>query len=192
MNLLQHINLSRAPRLPLVLASEVSECGLACIAMIARFHGHDIDLNGLRQRFALSLSGMSLRSLMGLADQLGLSSRPLRVELAALSKVKTPAILHWDLNHYVVLRSVTSRSIVIHRRSHRTARGSVEALHRRRTRAYAGYEFPRRPRARAGAAVEPVVADDGLRDRLPARDRTVHRAADRRLRRAVPDPARDR
>ena len=114
MNLLQHINLSRAPRLPLVLASEVSECGLACIAMIARFHGHDIDLNGLRQRFALSLSGMSLRSLMGLADQLGLSSRPLRVELAALSKVKTPAILHWDLNHYVVLRSVTSRSIVIH------------------------------------------------------------------------------
>jgi ATP-binding cassette subfamily B protein RaxB len=114
MNLLQHINLSRAPRLPLVLASEVSECGLACIAMIARFHGHDIDLNGLRQRFALSLSGMSLRSLMGLADQLGLASRPLRVELAALSKVKTPAILHWDLNHYVVLRSVTSRSIVIH------------------------------------------------------------------------------
>ena len=114
MNVLQHINLSRAPRLPLVLASEVSECGLACIAMIARFHGHDVDLNGLRQRFALSLSGMSLRSLMGLADQLGLSTRPLRVELSALSKVKTPAILHWDLNHYVVLRSVTSRSIVIH------------------------------------------------------------------------------
>jgi ATP-binding cassette subfamily B protein RaxB len=48
------------------------------------------------------------------ADQLGLSSRPLRVELSALAKVKAPAILHWDLNHYVVLRSVTSRSIVIH------------------------------------------------------------------------------
>ena len=76
MNVLQHINLSRAPRLPLVLASEVSECGLACIAMIARFHGHDIDLNGLRQRFALSLSGMSLRSLMGLADQLGALNSP--------------------------------------------------------------------------------------------------------------------
>ena len=114
MSVLEHLNLSRAPRLPLVLASEVAECGLACIAMIGRFHGHDVDLNGLRQRFALSLSGMSLRSLMGLADQLGLSSRPLRVELSALAKVKAPAILHWDLNHYVVLRSVTSRSIVIH------------------------------------------------------------------------------
>jgi hypothetical protein len=79
-----------------------------------------------------------------------------------------------------------------HRRAHPAACGSVEALHRRRARAGAGHEFPRRPRARAGGAVEPVVADDGLRERLPARDRTVHRAADRRLRRAVPDPARDR
>jgi ATP-binding cassette, subfamily B, bacterial CvaB/MchF/RaxB len=75
------LSFSRRRQLPLILASEAAECGLACIAMIARYHGHDVDLNGLRQRFALSLSGMSLRSLMGLADQLGLSSRPLRVEL---------------------------------------------------------------------------------------------------------------
>jgi ATP-binding cassette subfamily B protein RaxB len=114
MSILEQINLSRAPRLPVVLASELAECGLACIAMVARFHGHDVDLNGLRQRFALSLSGMSLRSLMGLADHLGLSSRALRVELSALHKVKAPAILHWDLNHYVVLRSATSRGVVIH------------------------------------------------------------------------------
>jgi ATP-binding cassette, subfamily B, bacterial CvaB/MchF/RaxB len=114
MSILDQINLSRAPRLPVVLGSELAECGLACIAMVARFHGHDVDLNGLRQRFALSLSGMSLRSLLGLADELGLSSRALRVELSALHKVKAPAILHWDLNHYVVLRSVTSRSVVIH------------------------------------------------------------------------------
>ena len=96
MSLPQLINFSRRRHLPLVLASEAAECGLACIAMIARYHGHDVDLNGLRQRFALSLSGMSLRSLMELADQLRLSSRPLRVELSALSKIRTPAILHWD------------------------------------------------------------------------------------------------
>ena len=107
------LDFSRRRRLPMLLASEAAECGLACIAMIARYHGHDVDLNGLRQRFALSLSGMSLRSLMGLADQLDLSSRPLRVELSALSKVRTPAILHWDLNHFVVLRSV-GRKVVIH------------------------------------------------------------------------------
>jgi ATP-binding cassette subfamily B protein RaxB len=114
MSILDQLNFSMGRRLPLVLASETAECGLACITMIARYHGHDVDLNGLRQRFSLSLSGISLRSLMGLADQLDFSSRPLRVELGSLSKVQLPAILHWDLNHFVVLRSITSKRAVIH------------------------------------------------------------------------------
>ena len=83
MSLPGELNFSRRQRLPLVLASEAAECGLACIVMIARFHGHDVDLNGLRQRFSLSMSGISLRNLMGLADQLGFSTRPLRVDLGA-------------------------------------------------------------------------------------------------------------
>jgi ATP-binding cassette, subfamily B, bacterial CvaB/MchF/RaxB len=89
MSLPEQINFSRRRRLPLVLASEAAECGLACVAMVARWHGHDVDLNGLRQRFTLSMSGISLRSLMGLADQLGFSTRPLRVELSALSNTNS-------------------------------------------------------------------------------------------------------
>jgi ATP-binding cassette subfamily B protein RaxB len=114
MSLPTQLNFSRRRRLSLVLASEAAECGLACITMVARYHGHDVDLNGMRQRFALSLAGMSLRSLMGLADQLGFSSRPLRVEISALSKVQMPAILHWDLNHFVVLRSITAKQAVVY------------------------------------------------------------------------------
>ena len=114
MNPFDHVNLSGRRKLPMVFASEAAECGLACIAMIGRYHGHDVDLNGLRQRFALSLSGISLRNLMALADQLDFSSRPLRVELAALPRVRTPAILHWDLNHFVVLRSISAKTAVIH------------------------------------------------------------------------------
>jgi ATP-binding cassette subfamily B protein RaxB len=75
MSRLAELNLARRPRLPVVLAAEAAECGLACLTMVARFHGHDIDLNGLRQRFALSLSGASLGSLMRLADSLALSGR---------------------------------------------------------------------------------------------------------------------
>jgi ATP-binding cassette subfamily B protein RaxB len=113
-SVLEQINLSGRRKLPLVFASEAAECGLACMTMIARYHGHDVDINGLRQRFALSLSGTSLRNLMALADQLDFSSRPLRVELPALQNVRTPAILHWDLNHFVVLHSVTSKTATIH------------------------------------------------------------------------------
>ncbi|MDQ0474786.1 peptidase domain-containing ABC transporter [Labrys wisconsinensis] len=107
--------LDLGPRsLPVVTASEAAECGLACMAMVARFHGHDIDMNALRQRYALSLAGASLKSLMGIADQLGFSTRALKVELQALRRIRLPAILHWDLNHFVVLKSVGRRGVVIH------------------------------------------------------------------------------
>jgi ATP-binding cassette subfamily B protein RaxB len=84
------------------------------MAMIGRYYGNDIDLIGLRQRFSLSLSGATLRNLMTLSDQLGFSSRALRVELDGLGKVKMPAIIHWDLNHFVVLKSVVRRKAIIH------------------------------------------------------------------------------
>jgi ATP-binding cassette subfamily B protein RaxB len=101
-------------RLPVITASEAAECGLACLAMISRYHGHDIDLNGLRQRYALSLAGASLKSLMEIADQLGFSTRALRLELSALPRLRLPAILHWDLNHFVVLKSVDRKTVTIH------------------------------------------------------------------------------
>jgi ATP-binding cassette subfamily B protein RaxB len=75
MSVLAELNLSRHKRLPAVIAAEAAECGLACLAMIGAYHGHDIDLNGLRQRFALSMSGASLRSLMTIGDQLGFGAR---------------------------------------------------------------------------------------------------------------------
>jgi ATP-binding cassette, subfamily B, bacterial CvaB/MchF/RaxB len=110
----EELRFGRRPRLPVVLAVEAAECGLACLTMVARFHGHDIDLNGLRQRFALSLTGANLGSLITLADNLGLSPRALRAELAALKKVRQPAILHWDLNHFVVLAAATGKTVTIH------------------------------------------------------------------------------
>lgn len=113
MSILDEINLG-ARKLPMITASEAAECGLACMAMVSRYHGHDVDLNGMRQRYALSLAGASLKSLMAIADQLGFSTRALKVELPALRKIHLPAIVHWDLNHFVVLKSVGARSMTIH------------------------------------------------------------------------------
>ena len=53
MSILDEINLLGRRRLPVILAAEAAECGLACMTMISRFYGHDVDLNGLRQRFSL-------------------------------------------------------------------------------------------------------------------------------------------
>ncbi|WP_299539258.1 peptidase domain-containing ABC transporter [uncultured Herbaspirillum sp.] len=80
-----------------------SECGLACLAMIASYHGHQIDLSELRRRFATSANGSTLRQLIGYAARLHLSSRALRIDLDAICHLRTPCILHWQLNHFVVM-----------------------------------------------------------------------------------------
>ncbi|MGI2191369.1 peptidase domain-containing ABC transporter [Shewanella baltica] len=98
----------------MIVQTEAAECGLACVAMVASLHGYQTDLNSLRQRFSLSLEGCTLLDLMHIAEQLQLSSRPLKIELEELSDLATPCILHWDLNHFVVLKSVNAQHCIIH------------------------------------------------------------------------------
>lgn len=100
-------------RLPDIRQVEVAECGLACLAMIAGFHGRHMDLATLRRRHPISVRGASLRSVMTTAAELELAARPLRLEMAHLHELKLPAILHWDMDHFVVLRRVSRRGIDI-------------------------------------------------------------------------------
>ena len=95
------------------LQSESSECGLASLAMVASYHGHKLALRDLRQRCPLSLKGANLGRLMSIAEQLGLQCRPLRLDLGELDQLKTPCILHWDLNHFVVLAKVGKKKVTI-------------------------------------------------------------------------------
>jgi ATP-binding cassette subfamily B protein RaxB len=101
-------------RLPLILQTEAAECGLACLAMVAAYHGADSGLSALRRRFGLSLRGASLKDLVTIAGHIGLDARPLRLEPGELPQLATPCILHWDLSHFVVLRRATAGGVVIH------------------------------------------------------------------------------
>ncbi|ALO43834.1 peptidase domain-containing ABC transporter [Pseudoalteromonas phenolica] len=100
--------------LPIILQSEAAECGLASLAMVACYHGYQTDLVSIRQKFSISLEGATLLDIMGFAEQLKLSTRPLRIELEDLDALQTPCILHWDLNHFVVLKKANEKRIVIH------------------------------------------------------------------------------
>lgn len=92
-----------------ILQSEASECGLACLAMIACHHGYHVELSELRQRFSVSLKGVNLPNLVRYASSLHLSARPLRLELDSIGELQLPCIIHWNLNHFVVLRKVHRR-----------------------------------------------------------------------------------
>lgn len=97
----------------MIYQSEAAECGLACVAMVANYHGHQLDLTTLRSRYSVSLKGANLQQLMQLANQLGLTPRALKLDLDDLKNLRTPCILHWEMNHFVVLKKVSRSSIII-------------------------------------------------------------------------------
>jgi ATP-binding cassette subfamily B protein RaxB len=101
-------------RLPVLLQTEGAECGLTCIAMVASYWGHQIDLPSMRRRFSVSMKGVNLKGLMAIASGLSLQTRPLKLELQHLPELKLPCILHWNLNHFVVLKSVSVNHAVVH------------------------------------------------------------------------------
>ena len=108
------LNFSGQGHLPVIQQTEAAECGLACLAMISSYHGHRIDLNTLRRRHPVSLKGATLRALIQVASQMQFACRPIRFELDHLRQLNLPTIVHWDMNHFVVLKSVTRRGIVVH------------------------------------------------------------------------------
>jgi ATP-binding cassette, subfamily B, bacterial CvaB/MchF/RaxB len=101
-------------RVHLVRQTEIAECGLASLTMVANFHGLDIDLGTMRRRFAPSLRGAALKTLIGLADRIGLTPRAVKLPLEQLGNLHVPAVLHWDMNHYVVLERVKGEKALIH------------------------------------------------------------------------------
>src|SRR3954451_10552780 len=108
------LNFSGRHRLPLIMQSEAAECGLACLAMIASYYGHQIDLNSLRRQHPVSMKGATLRSLVQVAARPHLTCRALRFEVAHLHQLQLPAIVHWDMDHFVILKSVPQKQIVVH------------------------------------------------------------------------------
>jgi len=107
------LSFSLRRRLSVQLQAEAAECGLACLAMIACWHGHETDIAGLRRRFATSAKGTTLRHLIAIAGRLHFTCRPLRLELDELVALRVPCILHWNLNHFVVLTRATAREVSI-------------------------------------------------------------------------------
>lgn len=100
--------------LPVILQDERAECGHACVAMVSNYWGHVFDMHGIRKISKPSNRGVTLQDINKLFEHLGFTTRALRVPLHELSLIKTPAILHWNMNHFVVLKRVTKKHVIIH------------------------------------------------------------------------------
>lgn len=107
------LNFSGVRRMRIFRQAEAAECGLACVGMVASAYGYDTDLVTLRRDYPISLKGATLKDIIGVADQIGLSARPIRCSLIELRDIRKPAILHWNMKHFVVLRKATRKSVEI-------------------------------------------------------------------------------
>lgn len=124
------ISFNKRKKLELVLQTEVAECGLACIAMIASYHGCKVNLNILRSTFTTTLKGETVKGLIRIADKLSLMARAIKLDINEIDKLSTPCILHWNLNHFVVLESVTKKGAVIFDPASGKKKVSVQELSR--------------------------------------------------------------
>lgn len=106
---MKDLNFSLNKSTPLILQAEIAECGLASMAMVAGYHGYKLDMAAMRQRFSANLKGMNLQQLIEVGDKLNLASRALQCPLEDVHKLQTPCILHWDMNHFVVLTKVSGK-----------------------------------------------------------------------------------
>ena len=100
-------------KVPVLWQTEACECGVVCLAMVAAYHGRDLDLADMRVRGLAGARGSTLSDLVALAESEGMNCRGLRLEPQQLRRLAAPAILHWDLNHFVVLVRVGRRGIVV-------------------------------------------------------------------------------
>lgn len=108
------LSLGFGSRLPVTLQTEATECGLACLSMVASYHGLRIDMSSMRRMFQVSLMGSTLAHLIQISSSLNLSSRAVKLDLEDLPQLRTPCVLHWNFSHFVVLKEVGARHIWIH------------------------------------------------------------------------------
>lgn len=110
----ESLNLFGMRRLPVIRQAAGAECGLACLAMIAWYFGMKTDIEELRRRFSISMRGADLVNILEIARKIDLGGRGVRCEIGELGELRLPAMLHFDFNHFVVLKTVRRGRFVIH------------------------------------------------------------------------------
>lgn len=99
---------------PIILQEEQADCGLACIVMLMHFFGKHKTLKSLKSDFSFGQTGASLEDLKTVGDSVGFNCRGLKVDLNEVGYLKLPAIVHWGMDHFVVLTQVSNEKYIIH------------------------------------------------------------------------------
>ena len=101
-------------RLKSLLQTEATQCGHACLAMVLDYYGREMDALSISHEFPASMHGTTLARLIDDAHTNGMQCQAIRIELDQVPQLRTPCILHWNMDHFVVLASASGEHVVVH------------------------------------------------------------------------------
>lgn len=129
-----YLKIIGATPLPVIRQTTASECALTCVAMLANYHGLGADLVELRKQYSSSPAGATLKGITAICARLRLATRAVTCAASELRQLRTPCVLHWRFNHFVVLKSAGRKHVVLHD----PARGRVKEPYDRVAEAFTG------------------------------------------------------
>ncbi len=100
-------------RYPFYAQQSASDCGAACLVMVARYWGKKFSVNRLREIAHVDRNGSSLKGLSVAAESVGFTTRPIKISLDRLAQQPLPAIVHWEGKHYIVVYAVTAKQVIV-------------------------------------------------------------------------------
>ena len=98
-------------KIPYIPQLEAADCGAACLAMVAGYHGRVIELDEARTAVGSSRGGVSAFDLVEAGRRFGLIGRGVSLEVDEVKLLPRGAILHWAFDHFVVLDRVERRGV---------------------------------------------------------------------------------
>ncbi len=103
----------RKRTIPYTQQLHATDCGAACVTMVLRLHGRETRLDDVRERMGITRDGVNAHVILETARQFGLRGRAVRLEPRELDHLGRGAILHWKMNHFVVLDRARGRHVHI-------------------------------------------------------------------------------
>jgi len=98
-------------RFPFIEQYDEMTCGTTAIMMIAKYYGKSFSSNRLRDLAHVDLSGASMAGLASAAEQLGFSTRGVKLDYNALMSVDLPGIVHWQGYHFIVVYKINEKYV---------------------------------------------------------------------------------
>ena len=110
-------------KVPVVMQLEALECGAASLAMVMAYYSKWVPLEQVRLDCGVSRDGSKAKNIYLAAEHYGFDVKAYRMSPEALKESgQFPCIIHWNMNHFVVLNGFKGNHVYIND----PARGTVK------------------------------------------------------------------